>query len=240
MTIPAPTGWLDETSNTVIPFSTGNWNNLSGTTWESWKEWVINPSLLRYNSGIISLPQEKTFNLIIKTEATGNVDYIIYTSSTGAFNGEEVATTISYNSSTAPTFTTQYFVIEIIVNRTSQLPTILDFEYTTNQTPLYLSFNNLDTSSLSGTVSNRQIPTTKFSGTAINIQITPKQVTDYVPDLYVSSTQLSNTVIPTIISRQPISFKLVGIDNQPRDAIVDVSIEYLATGYRSGNNLLVK
>jgi hypothetical protein len=47
--------------------------------------------------------------------------------------------------------------------------------------------------------------------------------------------------MPRVISKTSTpQFALVGLDNKPRDAVVDIVIEYLAEGYMNGNNLLVR
>jgi hypothetical protein len=233
--------YYDALLDTVLPNDTGHWSDL--TTWDSFNDWFINPvDPLIWLINPYDLGTVKTFNLRITAVARGNVDYYIYTSNTGAFAGEETETIILNGATGVGGFTAQYILIAVKVHGNAGTPLLYGVEYVISESGgNTLAINDVDTSTLSGSSSARTLTLTKAVGTITNIQITPKTVSSYAVDLYVSSSATSNTVIPRIISKgtSPV-FALVGIDNQPRDAVVDIVIQYLAEGYMSGNNLLVR
>jgi hypothetical protein len=242
MALPTSTGWLNQRENTVVPNNTGTWADL--TSWDTFTQWATEPANpLVYNIfPIIDLGSIQTFNLKIITVATGLVSYSVFTSTTGLFAGEETETVINQGDDGIPAFSGRYVVITVRVTVTGGVNVIQGVEYITSQGAVNtISLGDVNTSTLSGTSSARTLTLTRSIGGVTNIQITPKAVASYAVDLYVSSTPTSTTVTPRIISKvEPIQFALVGVDNQPRDAVVDIVLEYLPEGYMSGNNLLVR
>ena len=238
--MPINTGNLDTELGYVIPNNTGTWESL--TSWDTWTQWATQPANpLRWYIDPVDLEVEQTFNLKIQSVANGYVEYKIYTSNTGAFEGEETITHITQGQTDIPAFTGRYVWIEVYVYQTAGVNVLYGVEYAISQKPNYYSINNLNTASLEGTTGLRTIPMSTFNKSAINVQITPKEVQEYDVDMYVTNTPKSKTVIPRVISKSiPMIIGLVGIDNQPRDAVVDITIEYLPEGYMSGNNLLLR
>lgn len=242
MAVPTITGWLNDRENCVIPNNSGTWADL--TSWASFNQWAMEPaSPLVWNViPPIDLGAIQTFNLKIKTLANGLVSYTILTSDTGIFAGEETTTVIEQGDDNIPAFSGRYAIISVNVAQTSGVNVLYGVEYATAQGAANkLSLDSVNTATLTGTSSARTLTLTRAIGGVTNIQITPKAVTAYNVDLYVSNTPTSTSVIPRIISKvEPIQFALVGVDNQPRDAVVDIILEYLPEGYMSGNNLLVR
>lgn len=240
MAIPTINGYLDELANIVTPNNTGTWDDL--TSWDSFNQWAMAPANpLIWNVAPIDLGSIQTFNLKIKTIADGRVEYTILTSDTGLFGGEETTTVIESNDVGIPAFSGRYLLISVSVYQTSGVNVLRGLEWSTAQGASRFSANDIDTSTLGGTASARTLTLTRTIGAVTNIQITPKAVTEYPVDLYVSNTPTSTTVIPRVISKTaPVTFALVGVDNQPRDAVVDIVLEYLPEGYMDGNNLLVR
>lgn len=239
MTTPAPNGIFDPNLNYVLPPNTGTWADLD--TWNTFTQWTMEPvSPLRWSTEIVDLVESKTFNLRIQTQANGQVGYKIYTSDTGAFAGEETITEIEPGDSGIGAFSGRFVWIEALVYVTAGVNILEGIEFAVSEQSNSFSINNIDSSTLNGTVSAREI-TDASDVSVTNIQITPRAVPAYNLDLYVSNTPTSVTVIPRVISKSsPPTFALVGLDNQPRDAIVDIVVEYLPESYMSGNNLLVR
>jgi len=233
--------YYDAVLDAVLPNDTGHWSDV--TTWDSFTDWFINPvNPLVWLLEPTDLGAVKSFNLKIITVARGNVDYVVYTSNTGLFDGEETTTTILNGATGVAGFTTRYVWIAVKVNGNAGTPLLYGVEYIISESGgNSLALSDIDTSTLSGSSSARTLSIGRTIGAITNIQITPKTVSSYAVDLYVSSSATSNTVIPRIISKgtSPV-FALVGIDNQPRDAVVDIVVQYLPEGYMSGNNLLVR
>jgi hypothetical protein len=234
--------YLDELYGIVLPDDSGTWDDLNTRTWDTWTEWFVTPEQeLIWQIGPVDLADPKTFNLKIIGIASGTVEYEISTSNTGAFAGEETTTLIETNDTGVGGFSGRYFIIMVKVIATGGAPILQGVEYAVSETANTLSLNNIDTATLPGTSASRTLTLPKPIGAITNIQITPQAVSSYALDLYVSSTPTSTTVMPRVISKTSTpQFALVGLDNKPRDAVVDIVIEYLAEGYMNGNNLLVR
>lgn len=240
MTIATVTGFLDPVTGYVVAQNTGTWADL--TSWDSWTTWTSEPAdPLVWLTDIIDLGSEQTFNLVIKTQAQGVVDYEIYTSTTGLFAGEETTTVIENGDTGVGGFTGRYVIIAIKVRQAGPEPILYGVEWKTTDQSSKLSLNNINTADLPGTTSARELTITRNIGGITNMQITPQSVSSYLLDVYVTDTKYSTTVIPRVISKGATpTFALIGVDNQPRDAIVDIIIDYLPEGYMSGNDLLLR
>jgi hypothetical protein len=239
MTAPNPNGILDPESGVVLPPDTGTWT--SASTWNDFSQWSMTPGTLVWALDLIDLGSVKTFNLKIQTSAVGSVSYKIYTSNTGAFGGEETITTINPGDSGVAAFTGQYVWIEVTVTRTAGTNILSKVDYSISDTANKFSLNNIDTSTLGGSVSARTLTLPKAVSAVTNIQITPRTVANYTLQTYVTDYPTCNTVLPRVLSKtSPYQIALMGLDNVPRDAIVDVLVEYLPEGYMSGNDLLVR
>ena len=238
MTIATVNSRFDYQTREIVPNDTATWADI--TEWNSWTQWVSQPAdPMVWITDPIDLGEVKTFAVGVECDAIGQVSYEIYTSDTGAFEGEESTLVVNAGDSNVGAVTGQYFCIAVKVAKTSQAPVIFAVNYTVSEKTNQLLVNNLDTSTLTGTASLRTYTPTISTGSVKHIQITPHAVTSYAVDLYVSNTPTSDTVIPRIINKSPIQFALVGVDNQPRDAVVDMVIEYLPKGQMVGNNLVL-
>lgn len=232
------TGFIDEASNTILPNNTSTWADYAGTTWANWTAWTGTPAdPLVWITEMLDLGSSQTFNLNIETLAQGTVSYTVFVSDTGAFTGEETETAIAPGDTGISSFTGQYVIVAVSVAAGAQPPVIEDITITATNQSLALQFSDVDTSTLSGSVTARVLSSDREISGILNMQITPKAVTAYDVDAYVTNTPTSTTVIPKIIDKSLLTFSLVGIDNQPRDAVVDIVVEALPLQSMSGNNL---
>ena len=240
MTMPTTTGYLDEALGAVVIAGTGAWSNQ--TNWSTFTSWDMIPaSTLVWAVDPVDLGASKTFNLKIICNAQGIVSYRIFTSNTGAFGGEETITSIAQGATGVAAFTAQYVWIEVTVTSTGGAPVLYGVEYAITEQTNKFSLNNINTSTLSGTSAARTLALPKAVSGVTNIQITPRTVANYTLLTYVTDYPTCNTVIPRVLSKTaPYQIALIGLDNVPRDAIVDLLVEYLPEGYMSGNNLLVR
>jgi hypothetical protein len=240
MTTPSPTGIFDQQLGYVVAPSTGQWSNLS--TWSAWDTWDMFPaSTLVWALDIVDLGSVKTFNLKLICNCDGLASYKIYLSDTGAFSGEETIIEIDQGDTGIAAFTGRYVWIEVTVTSTGGAPILYGIEYAITEEANKFSLNNIDTSTLGGTVSARTLTLPKPVSGITNIQITPRTVANYTLQTYVTDYPTCNTVLPRVISKtSPYQIALMGLDNVPRDAIVDIIVEYLPEGYMAGNNLLVR
>lgn len=229
-------GTLDEVNNIIVPNNTATWDDL--TTWDAWTSWVSEPANpMVWLTDVLDLGVDGTFNLEIVTDADGTVEYSVFTSSDGTFSGEETQTDISSGDASVNSFSGQYVIVAVKVAAESGVNIIRGISLKANNRTIALKFNDVDTSTLSGTNTARVLSSDRAISGIINMQITPKAVDSYAVDLYVSNTPTSTTVIPKIVDKANLTFALVGIDNQPRDAVVDIVVEALPLQYMDGNNL---
>lgn len=241
MALPTATGTLNLETGAIDPNNTGLWSDLSGTTWADWSSWVNEPANpLVWLTNMLDLQEELDFCLQISTVANGTVSYDVYVSSTGAFAGEETTTNIASGATGVASFTGRYVIIAVNVARTNGVNTLYGVDVRANNNSINIRLNNVDTSTLTGTSSERTLALPRTVSKIVNMEITPHELaTAYTLDLYVSSTQTSKQVVPKIVSKSISTPKiaLVGLDNQPRDATVDILITALPEQYMDGNDL---
>ena len=258
MSLLTATGTLDLEANVVFPNNTGLWSDLS--TWDAFTSWIMTPANpLIYLSDIQDLGEVRDFCLKIVTDAVGSVAYTVYTSTTGAFAGEEAYVDIAQGATGVTSFTARYYIVAISVTQTSGLNVLNGFETTVTTQTISLDLDAVDTSTLVGTTAARTLALPRSVGEIFDLQITPWETTAYNVDFYVSNTATSTTLIPRIVNKTgnyiqdsyfdtngyfeftytPV-IALVGIDNVARDGVVDVFIRCLPEMYMSGNNLLVR
>jgi hypothetical protein len=241
MTMPNSNGILDLTVGQVFPPDLGTWT--TAPTWADFNQWISQPDTLTYALDPIDLVSIKNFSLKIQTDAVGLVSYRIFTSDTGAFAGEETITTINQGDIGVAALSGQYVWIEVTVTQTAGVNVLNSINYSIVEKVNKFSVNNVNTADINdGSTQGYVLPIDRQVGTITNVQITPREVTPYIVDLYVARDPMSTTVVPFVTNKgsNSVSFALVGLDNQPRDAIVDVLIEYLPEMYMEGNDLLIR
>lgn len=239
----APNGYYDSKTRTIYPVSTSTWAGLSGKTWDYWTTWAYstNSQIIWVTDPISLGANPSNVNLKITCVSTGQVSYKIYTSNTGAFSGEEVETLVPHGSQNIPSFRARFIQVVVYSDRVSDPLNIQEITIET-RTPsaTELFFNDIDSSQLQGTVNERFIPVEDGIGTILDVKILPHEVTAYNLDVYVTNTPTSTYVVPKIISKSASSpsFALVGLDNHPRDAVVDIVLKTLNRCRMVGNNIV--
>jgi hypothetical protein len=234
-------GKLDWFTGQIYPTDTGTWDDL--TTWDTWTEWFFNPELpLTWLTPTVDFAVAQDFNLKIETAATGQVSYEVYTSDTGLFDGEETTVDIASGATDVSGFHGQYFKVGVKVDKTNLAPTLQEVQVTATNQPIREVITSLDTSTLGGTISARELPLTRKYSILSDISVTVREVTAYNLDVYVTDHISCKTVIPRVVSkdRTTPTIALIGLDNVPRDGVVDISISGLPEQYMTGNNLSVK
>jgi hypothetical protein len=239
-----PNGILLEQESKVVAPNTGTWSDLSGTEWSEWNNYTLDaPEFLIYLLEAQDLGSVQDFCLSITTQANGVVDYYVYTSNTGAFSGEEVEHEILSEADNVPAFTARYFQVGISVEKISAAQEILSTQVQVINSRNKFSIDNVDTADINdGSTQGYLLPLGRSVGTITNVQITPREVTPFQLDVYVTDEPTSTMVVPHVTSKtsDAVSFALYGLDNKPRDAIVDVLIEYLPEMYMDGLALRVR
>ena len=237
-----PNGIFDFENQVVTTPSTGTWADL--TTWAEWTNYATSTAdTLTWLLDPVDLGDERQFCLTINTQTNGIVDYYVYTSDTGAFDGEEIETVILAEDAGIAAFTTQFYQVGVSVERLADPQQITGIEVRVVQGRNKFSIDNIDTADINdGSSEGYLLPLGRPVGTITNVQITPQAVTPFQLDVYVTDDATSTVVIPHVTSKtsDSVSFALYGLDNKPRDAIVDVLIEYLPEMFRDGNALRVR
>lgn len=225
----------------VYPTGSTTWT--SNSTWGSWRLWNSEYSeqiVTYFVSGAIS-PVPISYTLRINTSANCPITYEIYTSSTGAYTGEEIKTIIGPNATAVPAFFGTHFRVAVIANAGTGMPIIdsIQFEYT-SAGEKELNFSQISTSALQGTSTARTLMLNTDIGGVSSAQIQPFETTAYAMDVYVTNTATSTYLVPKIITSNTnsLTFALVGLDNHPRDGIVDINLKCLPLQYMLGNNLV--
>ncbi len=230
-------GLLDVNTGSIKPQSRGSWSQLAGKKWSSWFNFQLDTETIRWTSERIDRGTVEYFNLNISSDFDGECSYLIYVSETGQFSGEETEYYVKDGDYDVDAFYGRYaYVTAIVIGREFRSMTI-----TASNTKSEFYLSNIDTSTLGGTTSARTLTLSLPISTIIDMQIQPKTATTYNVNLYVSDTATSNALIPMVISKSlpSPSFVMRGIDNDPRDGIVDIKITGLARQVMTGGNLIV-
>lgn len=234
---PYSDGVIDDQTGTVKALGTATWRSLSGLTWGSYKNYIQVYTKLRYTAPVIDLGAVQYFTLNIEAEFTGSLDYLIHVSNTGAFAGEETEYYIKDGDFNVPGFLGQYIYVTSVLTGTELIKILITANTAIKEYILY----DVNTSTLSGTNTNRLISLPTGVSLIKDIHIQPKAAATYPVNLYVSDTATSKILIPVVNSKSAAapSFALYGIDNDPRDGIVDIKISALPRQAMIGGNLVV-
>lgn len=230
-------GIIDSASGAIKAQGSSRWGNLAGTSWSSFTNYQQTLSVIKWTAPLIDLGSLQYFALNIEVEFDGEISYIVYVSETGVFGGEESEYTITSTDTNIAGFYGRFVYVTAIVNgRELRRMTV-----TTDTTVREYRIPNVSTSTLSGSNTNRVIPLPTVVSVIKDIHIQPKAATSYAVNLYVSDTATSEILIPVIKSKSSTtpSFALYGIDNDPRDGVVDITITALPRMTMFGGNLVV-
>lgn len=235
--IPYSEGVIDAQSGTVKALGISSWSSLTGTSWREFNNYIQTYNLLRWTAPLVDLGAVQYFTLNIEAEFQGTLSYIIHVSETGAFAGEETEYYIKDGDYSIPGFYGRYAYVTAILAGTELIKIII----TANTTVKEYRIPNVSTSTLSGTSSNRTIALPTPVSVIKDIHIQPKAATSYAVNLYVSDTATSEILIPVVKSKSSTtpSFALYGIDNDPRDGVVDITVTALPRQAMFGGNLVV-
>jgi hypothetical protein len=234
---PYSDGVIDAQTGTVKALGTATWKSLVGASWGSYKNYIQVYNKLRWTAPVVDLGAVQYFTLNIEAEFTGTLDYLIHISDTGLFQGEETEYYVKDGDYNVAGFFGRYIYVTAVLTGTELLKVIITANTEVKEYILY----DVNTSTLSGTNTNRQISLPTGVSLIKDIHIQPKSATSYAVNLYVSDTATSKILIPVVNSKSAAAptFALYGIDNDPRDGIVDIKISALPRQAMVGGNLVV-
>jgi len=245
-------GILDPVSGTIKAEGVSRWNNYG--SWSNFGDYRGQLTEIKWTTPLIDVGTVKYFNISTDAEFDGTLSYEIYTSTTGAFQGEETKTTVVEGDFDIAAFYGRYVYVTARVSGNE----LRKLNITTSSLTKTQSLRDVDTSTLGGTTSARTIPLTAPVSKVMNIVIVPKTTTAYAVDLYVSHYATSEVLIPMVVSKadtEPYfvtdyivsdyyvagatpSFVLYGLDNQARDGIVDINLEVLPRQIMTAGNIV--
>jgi hypothetical protein len=225
---------IDPDTGSLIAESLSSWQGLAGQTWNDLSDWVTDTVPLRHTVSEIDLNTIISFTLDIESDIQGDVKYYIYVSDTGDFTGEETETLVQ-NGDTVDAFTGRYVTVQIFTTSGS----IGQVTVTTNTAVFEQQITNIDTSTLGGTAAERTLELDNPVSGIIEMTIDVQDTTPYTQDVYVTDYPSSEVLIPIVKSKgSSPTFALYGLDNVPRDGIVDINIIAMPEMKMVGNNLL--
>lgn len=230
-------GYIDSVSGTVKATGSSTWSNLSGASWNDYTNYLQTFDEIRWTAPQLDLGRVQYFALNIESEFKGSISYIIHVSETGVFAGEETETYVKEGDTNVPGFYGRFVYVTARVTGTELSRMTVTADTTTRE----YEITDVDTSTLSGSASNRVIALPTAVSLIKDIHIQPKAATSYAVNLYVSDTATSEVLIPVVKSksRTTPSFALYGIDNDARNGIVDITITALPRQVMYGGNLVV-
>jgi hypothetical protein len=228
-------GILDFASGTIKATGSGRWSQ--ATSWRNFKNYASNRDPIRWTSPLIDLGVAKYFTMAIETDFDGELSFRIHTSTVQDFSGEETEYIIEDGDFNIPAFFGQYVYVTAYVSGVE----LRRMSITTNSEKTTVFLSDVNTSTLGGTVSNRILTLPNPASQVVDMKIEPKAASPYAVNLYVSDTATSEVLIPVVKSKSAAapSFVLYGIDNDPRDGVVDVTLTTLPRQAMIGGNLLV-
>jgi hypothetical protein len=234
---PYAQGLLDPQTGSIKPTGSSRWSQLTGRTWSTWNNFQLSQNQIRWTSNLIDVGEIKYFNININSDFDGSLYYIVHVSETGAFQGEESEYLIQDGDLNVDAFYGRYVYVTAFVTGKEFRSMVI----TTSSEPTLITLTNIDTSTLTGSTSNRQLSITQPISAIVDLQIQPRAATTYNVNLYVSDTATSKVLIPVVLSKTLPTPQIVmyGIDNDARDGIVDITIKALPRQAMTGGNLVV-
>jgi hypothetical protein len=211
---------------------------LAATAWEDFSNYEGQAKPIIWTTDIQDLGEVKYFTLDIQTAVSGRVEYYdIFVSDTGLFIGEETVYRCIEGDFNVPSFFGRFYAVQVKVSGTD----LFDIQMTASSEIKTVRLNNVNTATLSGTSSARSLSLNYPVSGILDIDIRVKTPTSYIPNLYVSDTATSVVLIPMIVSKDSTTpqIALYGIDNEPRDGLVDIVISALPRQVMFGGNLTV-
>ena len=228
-------GFLD-TDNTIKALGANSrWGELSN--WSLFTSYSSGTQEIRWTAPLLDIGQLTYFTLDILTSTDGECYFRIYVSETGEFRGEELEYLVQNGNTSVESFYGRY----VYVTAFSTGKVLSQLSIKSNTDTIDYEINNVSTSTLSGTSSERTIVLPRAVSKITDIFISPKAPTAYAVNLYVSDSATSQVLIPVVKNKSATSptFALYGIDNDPRDGIVDIRIKALPRMVMYGGRLTV-
>lgn len=255
MAIPSTNGVFDEILQKVVTTNTSTWDDLGAgdsagqntiQTWDQWTSWTPAPTTpLTWASDVIDFGATTYFNLTWTFSCIGTPTFTVYTSTTGAFAGEETSTTVNVGDSDVEAFYGRYVLVYFSVaeDPAAGVPEITDFTWTATSKPFNIQQYDIVSSDLAGSSSARQIAMPRTVSKVLGMSITA-HTSQYVLDDYVAADYIQDAApgFPAIVSKTRSAPEITFVDtNGTRtDAVFDITLTVLPEQYMSNNNMAIR
>ena len=252
MAIPSFNGILDFNLGKIITTNSSAWEDLGAgdsagenliQTWSDWTSWTPSPvSPLTWVTDTVDLEETNWFNITWTIQCEGVPTFTVYTSTTGDFAGEETSTTVNVGDTDIGAFYGRYAVIFISVAQEvgGGAPEISSFEWVSSGNRFEIIQYDVDSTTLSGSSSARQIALPRTVSKVLAMNITA-HTSLYVTEDYVQADYIQNAApgFPAIVSKTRSAPEVTFVDtNGTRtDAIFDISLSVMPEQYMDGNDL---
>ena len=155
MAITTSTGILDTSLGYIVAGSDSTWSATSSTTWENLLTWNPAPANpLIWAAAPLDLGVVGTFNVNVDSVYQGDLQkYELWTSTTGAFTGEETLYTINEGDTNVTAFYGRYVLVAAWIYQAGAPTALIEMEITASQQAIDLSIPDVDSSTLPSWVS---------------------------------------------------------------------------------------
>lgn len=192
-------------NSTIVINAGGAWTDLPAT-WETWLNYNIGGGdTLYWITEPIIMERADYFNIETDIDATGIVEYTVWTSTTGLFEGEETQRVINENDTNIVAFNGQYALMGIKVTEVAANGPVQINRFTWKTTGRTLSyyFNDRISSGLPGSASSRLVYLPRVVSQVTNVIVSPQRqdsyfVADYITPVTVSFTNCTGIGQPTV------------------------------------------
>lgn len=255
MAIPSTNGVFDEVLQKVVTTNTSTWDDLGPgdsagqnliQSWADWTSWTPAPTTpLTWASDVIDLGATTYFNLTWTFACVGTPTFTVYTSTTGAFAGEETATTVNLGDTDVAAFYGRYVLVffSVAEDPAAGVPEITDFTWTATSKPFPIQQYDINSADLNGSSSARQIAMPRTVSRVLGMNITA-HTSSYVEDSYVASDYIQDASpgFPSIVSktRSAPEITFVSTSGSRVDAVFDITLTVLPEQYMDNNNMVLR
>jgi hypothetical protein len=248
------TGYYDEDSGFYRALSVETWDNYDGSsaggpTWEDWATWNGNAQLpLTFTTGVTDYGSKELLQVTTSIQASHPVQTTITYGDTVDSSGGSIDSpstyTVNPGDTSVPAFEARYFQFTVSITVDSAGgDTTADYfiaGITTNLggDTVSTQLSNVDSSTLSGTVGERDLAAFTTISSLKSIVITPHQATGggtfYVNTGYVASgyfTPEGGLSLPHVVVEKGTPNKLYIYDIADNNTAIDCTFDAVATGY---------
>jgi len=255
MAIPSFNGVFDTSLQKIQTTNGSTWADLGPgdsagantiQSWADWTNWTPAPvSPLTWVTETIDLGETAYFNLTWNITCVGTPTFTVYTSTTGAFAGEETSTTVNRDDTDIEAFYGQYVALYISVAQDAggPPPEISAFDWVASGNRFDIIQFDINSADLLGSSNARQIAMPRTVSKVLQMNLTA-HTSSYVEDSYVASDYIQDASpgFPSIVSktRTAPEVTFVSTSGTRVDAIFDITMNVLPEQFMDGDNLTVR